>query len=108
MKWIVGDCGNRQGNFLCDLPGEEVFRVLDGSLYGPDEVIASAVFLETPARFDIRPPVEFDILNYLFGEVDAFCGDPTLRDENDIDEDQLREAAKMSLAKLQQLPITDM
>lgn len=58
MKWIVGDRGNRQGNFLCDLPGEEAFRVLDGSLYGPEEVIASAFFPETPARFDIRPPVD--------------------------------------------------
>jgi len=43
---------------------------------------------------------EYENLNYLFGEVDAFCADPELRSENDIDEDQLREAAKMTLAKL--------
>jgi|SRR5215217_5748186 len=43
---------------------------------------------------------EYEDLNYLFGEVDAFCADPELRSENDIDEDQLREAAKMTLAKL--------
>jgi len=43
---------------------------------------------------------EYENLNNLFSEVDAFCADPELRDENDIDEDQLREAAKMTLAKL--------
>lgn len=43
---------------------------------------------------------EYENLNHLFGEVDAFCTDPELRSENDIDEDQLREAAKMTLAKL--------
>lgn len=44
---------------------------------------------------------EYEILNGLFGEVDAFCADPELRDENDTDEGQLREAAKVALAKLQ-------
>ncbi|MEN3327806.1 MAG: hypothetical protein V7638_2613 [Acidobacteriota bacterium] len=43
---------------------------------------------------------EYESLNYLFGEVDAFCADPELRGENDVDEDQLRDAAKMTLAKL--------
>ena len=43
---------------------------------------------------------EYDNLEYLFGEVDAFCGDPELRGENDIDEDQLLEATKMTLANL--------
>jgi len=58
MKWIVGDRGIRHGHLLCDLPGEEAFRLLDGALHGPDEVIASALLPETPARFDIRPPVD--------------------------------------------------
>jgi hypothetical protein len=44
---------------------------------------------------------EFEALNGLFAEVDAFCADPELRDENDIDEDQLREAASATLARLQ-------
>lgn len=43
---------------------------------------------------------EYENLNYLFGEVDAYCADPELRSQNDIDEDQLREAAKMTLTKL--------
>ena len=46
---------------------------------------------------------EYENLNYLFGELDAFCADPELRSENDIDEDQLREATKMTLAKLSSL-----
>lgn len=46
---------------------------------------------------------EYENLNYLFGELDAFCADPELRGENDIDEDQLREATKMTLAKLSSL-----
>ena len=48
--------------------------------------------------------VEYENLNNLFVEVDAFCADPELRDNNDIDEDQLRAATKMTLAKLSSLP----
>ena len=43
---------------------------------------------------------EYENLNNLFAEVDAFCADPELRDENDIDEEQLREATKMTLVKV--------
>ena len=43
---------------------------------------------------------EYENLNYLFGEIDAFTPDPELRNENDIDEDQLREVTKMTLARL--------
>src|SRR5678816_1274786 len=46
---------------------------------------------------------EYENLNYLFGEIDAFTPDPELRNENDIDEDQLREATKMTLTKLSML-----
>ena len=42
---------------------------------------------------------EYETLNNLFGEVDAFCADPELRDEGDIDEEQLREATRKTLAK---------
>ena len=48
---------------------------------------------------------EYEILNNLFAEVDAFCADPALRDENDIDADQLSEAARMALVKLE--PFTE-
>jgi hypothetical protein len=43
---------------------------------------------------------EYESLNHLFAEVDAFCADPELRDENDIDEEQLKEATKMTLKRL--------
>lgn len=43
---------------------------------------------------------EFDILDGLFGHVDAFCCDPDLRGENDIDEDQLKTEARMALERL--------
>lgn len=58
MKWIVGDCGNRQANGLCDLRGEEAFSLLDGFLYGPEEIVSIASLPQTPARFDITPPVD--------------------------------------------------
>ena len=58
MKWIVADRGNRQGDLLCDLPAEQAFQLLDATLYGSDEVVASASLPQTPARFDIRPPVD--------------------------------------------------
>jgi hypothetical protein len=47
---------------------------------------------------------EYESLNNLFAEVDAFCADPELRDENDIDEEQLKEATKMTLKTLAELP----
>ena len=43
---------------------------------------------------------EYENLNYLFAEVDAFCADPELRDANDIDEEQLKEATKRTLLEL--------
>ena len=43
---------------------------------------------------------EYETLNNLFSDVDAFCANPELRDDNDIDEDQLREATELTLAKL--------
>ena len=46
---------------------------------------------------------EYENLNNLFAEVDAFCGNHELRSENDIDEEQLREATKMVLGKLTSL-----
>jgi len=43
---------------------------------------------------------EFSPLERLFIAVDAFCPDPTLRSEDDLDEDQLREAAQSTLTAL--------
>ena len=46
---------------------------------------------------------EFLILDELFGSVDAFCSEPDLRDENDVDEAQLLEAVKKAWLRLGQL-----
>lgn len=43
---------------------------------------------------------EFSQLDRLFSAVDAFCPDPSLRSEGDLDEDQLREAAQSTLTAL--------
>ncbi len=38
-------------------------------------------------------------VDLLFYEVDAYCADPALRDEHDIDEAELRAAARRCLAR---------
>jgi hypothetical protein len=46
---------------------------------------------------------EFAILDGLFADVNAFCPDPQLRDEEDVDEYELKEKGKIALEKLQLL-----
>jgi hypothetical protein len=46
---------------------------------------------------------EFAILDGLFADIDAFCSDPQLRDEEDLDEYELKEKCKIALEKLQSL-----
>jgi len=46
---------------------------------------------------------EFKILDGLFADVDAFCGDPDLRDERDIDDGTLRTRAAAALERLKDL-----
>ena len=41
-----------------------------------------------------------DIVDQLFTALDCYCGNPDLRDEDDIDEAELLEIAKSSLKKL--------
>lgn len=74
MKWIVYDCGNRKGGVLCKHRPEEVFSILDKSLYGSEEFEAANdhQLPDTPARFEITVPVE------VFNQWKAFlieCGD---------------------------------
>jgi hypothetical protein len=47
-----------------------------------------------------RPTAVYTVLNDLFSDVDAFCADPSLRDPDDLDEDQLRENSKTALQAL--------
>ena len=43
---------------------------------------------------------EFSALERLFSAVDAYCPDPSLRSDDDIDECQLREVAESTLSEL--------
>lgn len=45
--------------------------------------------------------VQYDALDFLFSSVDAFCADDDLRDDDDIDEKQLLEDARITLSKLE-------
>ena len=43
---------------------------------------------------------EYEVLNQLFSDVDAFCADPSLRNSKDLDERQLRNKCEIALNKL--------
>lgn len=60
MHWVVRDCGNRKGGPLCRLEPKETFVRLDELLYGPKELVSDSIsdLIESPARFDIRIPVD--------------------------------------------------
>ena len=49
---------------------------------------------------DILPEDVYDVLNNLFLDVDAYCGDPELRDDEDLDDEDLVSSAKEALKKL--------
>lgn len=46
---------------------------------------------------------EFAILNTLFGDLDAFCYDSTIRSSEDLNEAQLRKRAEIALERLEKL-----
>ncbi len=46
---------------------------------------------------------EYEILQTLFCDVDAFCPDPNIRDERDLSEEQLFNSASAVLDKLKSL-----
>jgi hypothetical protein len=76
-------------------------RLLSGAI---SESAFEAQYLETfknePAGL---PEPLFLVLDGLFADVDAFCADPALRGEGDLDEDQLRERARQALDALAKL-----
>ncbi len=60
-------------------------------------------------QYDDRTDVteaEYVIINNLFWAVEDFCSYPELRDEGDLDEIQLLQAAKVALEALEKLEIT--
>lgn len=46
------------------------------------------------------PQDTYNVLNELFSDVDAYCGDPCLRDDEDLDDEQLLSRATEALKKL--------
>jgi len=46
------------------------------------------------------PENVFEILNELFTDTDAFCSDPELREEDDIDDQELLRRAELALKRL--------
>jgi hypothetical protein len=60
MKWVVYDCGNRNGGILCESSPEEVFFILDNLLYGSEEFTKATDphLPDTPAKFEITIPVD--------------------------------------------------
>ena len=59
-----------------------------------------ALFKNDNARW---PEAEYDILNDLFTDVDAFCEDPDLRGPDDLSATELRERARISLQRLREI-----
>lgn len=51
----------------------------------------------------ISNDVDFDVLNDLFYEVEEYCADPSLRDDGDTNEEQLRRKSAETLVKLKEL-----
>jgi len=73
---------------------------LDERLTAPEfETLFLQLFKHDPGR---RPPQEFDALQTLFGEADAYCADPELRLEtlDGIGDSELRAAAHTALEAL--------
>ncbi len=46
---------------------------------------------------------EYEILNNIFYDVEDFCADSTIRDEEDLDEEQLKTRSKQHLKELNTL-----
>jgi Bacterial self-protective colicin-like immunity len=53
----------------------------------------------------IRPSAEYNVLNVLFFDIDAFCADPELRSTNDLDEASLRIRARHALSQLEEISL---
>jgi len=48
----------------------------------------------------VLPEHVFEVLNELFTDVDSFCSDPELRDDEDLDDTELLYRAELALKKL--------
>lgn len=60
-----------------------------------------AVYLEMfKEETELLPEGIYETLNILFSNVDMYCGDPSLRDEGDLDDDELMKCTIEALEKL--------
>ncbi len=53
----------------------------------------------------IRPNAEYNVLNGLFIDLDAYCGDAEIRSADDLDDASLRIRARRALAQLEKISI---
>ena len=58
------------------------------------------LFKKDSTQFNER---EYEILNNLFYDVEDFCANPDIRDDEDLDEKQLKTRSKKHLEKLRAL-----
>ena len=71
---------------------------VDGQL---SAVEFESVYLRMFKKDDaVRPEAHYNILNSLFGSVDAFCSDRSIRTVQDLDDEQLHNDAKAALSDL--------
>ena len=75
-----------------------ITQFVTGELTAPQfEVLYLDMFKD---ESEILPETNYAALNELFLDVDAYCSDPDLRDEEDLDDQELLERAKQALTKL--------
>lgn len=74
--------------------------LVDGRMEAEEfEVVFLRLYKADPTAW---PPPVFDVLDRFFGDVDAFCPDPALRDQvHGIDEVELRGRAQATLERLE-------
>jgi hypothetical protein len=58
MKYLVGDCGNREESMLCELPYNEAFHVIDKSIFKSTAIDK----IDMPSRFKIS--IDVDVFDF--------------------------------------------
>jgi hypothetical protein len=83
---------------------EQYKRLIDDFVTAKIEVnVFECRYLESFKRDSFGDMPEYEILNELFLDIDAFHEDPKLRKETGLDEHQLRRKAQTALDKLEVL-----
>lgn len=84
---------------------DDYIQLLDRFLEGQIDAVAFEGSYQSMFKAEQRAMSDeaFSILDRLFAEVDAFCADATLRDEHDLDEGGLMQAARRARHALETL-----